>query len=79
MTSRERVTRNFIKKYGRVTFTKLLEALQAQESGQKIGQMLGVSRERVRQWRDTFGETVTMYRVYPEVSRYGIGDAGKQT
>lgn len=40
---------------------------EAQESGQEIAKILGVTRERVRQWRNTFGQTYTMYQPYPEV------------
>ncbi len=67
--SRERVARNFIKSYGRVSFRRLLEALASGESGQTIANEFGVSRERVRQWKNTFGEVITHYRVYPEVDR----------
>jgi len=67
--SRERVARNFIKSYGRQRFRRLLEALAAAESGQVIADEFGVSRERVRQWKNTFGEVITHYRVYPEVDR----------
>ena len=27
------------------------------------------SRERVRQWKNTFGTVITMYQVHPEVER----------
>lgn len=67
--SRERVARNFIKSYGRTRFRRLLEALAGAESGQKIADEFGVSRERVRQWKNTFGEVITYYRVFPEVDR----------
>lgn len=67
--SRERVARNFIKSYGRTRFRRLLEALAAGESGQTIANEFGVSRERVRQWKNTFGEVITHYRVFPEVDR----------
>lgn len=66
---RERMARNFIKSRGRAAFRTLLDLLEKQESGQVIGDSLGVSRERVRQWRNAFGQTVTMYRVFPEVQR----------
>lgn len=66
---RERMARNFIKSRGREAFRTLLDLLEKQESGQVIGDTLGVSRERVRQWRNAFGETITLYRVYPEVQR----------
>ena len=67
--SRERVARNFIKSYGRVNFRRLLESLAAGESGQTIANEFGVSRERVRQWKNSFGEVITHYRVYPEIDR----------
>lgn len=67
--SRERVARNFIKTYGRTRFRRLLEALANGESGQAIADEFGVSRERVRQWKNTFGEVITHYRVFPEVDR----------
>ena len=75
--SRERVARNFIKSYGRSKFRRLLEALAAGESGQKIADEFGVSRERVRQWKNTFGQVLTLYQVHPEVQR--ILDARVQT
>ena len=67
--SRERVARNFIKSYGRQRFRRLLDALARAESGQAIADEFGVSRERVRQWKNTFGEVITYYRVFPEVDR----------
>ena len=67
--SRERVARNFIKSYGRVRFRRLLSALAAGESGQAIANEFGVSRERVRQWKNTFGEVIIHYRVFPEIDR----------
>lgn len=67
--TRQRVARNFIRTYGRTRFRRLLDALAAGESGQAIADEFGVSRERVRQWKNTFGEVITHYRVYPEVSR----------
>lgn len=67
--SRERVARNFIKTYGRARFRRLLEALARSESGQAVADEFGVSRERVRQWKNTFGTVITMYQVHPEVER----------
>jgi hypothetical protein len=67
--SRERVARNFIKTYGRARFRRLLEALARAESGQLVADEFGVSRERVRQWKNTFGTVITMYQVHPEVER----------
>ncbi len=67
--SRERVARNFIRTYGRRRFRRLLEALAASESGQAIADEFGVSRERVRQWKNTFGTVITLYQLHPEVER----------
>jgi len=61
------MARNFVKSRGRAKFRMLISMLERQESGQAIGDALGVSRERVRQWRNAFGETITLYRVYPDV------------
>lgn len=63
-----RIARNFVKTYGRAQFVLTLDMFERQESGQTVADMLGVSRERVRQWRDTFGDTITLYRVHPEVT-----------
>jgi hypothetical protein len=43
--------------------------LEEQKSGQEIGKAIGVSRERVRQWKDAFGRTICTYSVHPEVRR----------
>ena len=63
---RERVARNFVKRYGMAKFRWALESFGKARSGQEIAKVLGVSRERVRQWRNAFGQTVTFYRLYPE-------------
>ena len=67
--NRERVARNFIRTYGRTRFRRLIEALAAGESGQTIANEFGVSRERVRQWKNTFGSVITLYQLHPEVER----------
>ncbi len=65
--SRERVARNFVKRYGQERFRELLIALGNGESGQAIADSFDVSRERVRQWKNTFGTVLTLYQVHPEV------------
>ena len=67
--SRERVARNFIKTYGKSRLRRLLDALAAGESGQAIADEFGVSRERVRQWKNAFGTVITLYQLHPEVER----------
>ena len=66
-SSRERVARNFIQRYGASELEWLLDSLANGESGQHIADHFSVSRERVRQWKNTFGQVVTLYQVHPEV------------
>ncbi len=65
--NRERVARNFVQRYGIRRFRRLLHALSAGESGQAIADEFSVSRERVRQWKNTFGSVLTIYQVHPDV------------
>ena len=65
--SRERVAQNFVQRYGADRFKALLDALASGASGQAIAESFDVSRERVRQWKNTFGTVVTLYQVHPEV------------
>lgn len=65
--NRERVARNFVRRYGAKRFRRLLEALTHGESGQAIADEFEVSRERVRQWKNSFGSILTLYQVHPEV------------
>jgi hypothetical protein len=65
--SRERVARNFVRRYGRERLRELLGLLSSGESGQAIAEAFDVSRERVRQWKNTFGTVVTLYQVHAEV------------
>ena len=67
MTHREKVARNFIETRGMETFRRLLFLFEKQESGEVIAKEFGVSRERIRQWRDTFGSTIYVYEVHPIV------------
>jgi hypothetical protein len=39
----------------------------AQRSGQEIARELGVTRQRVNQWKAAFGVTVTLYVIHPKV------------
>ena len=65
--NRERVARNFIKRYGKDRFERLIHLLSSGESGQVIAGEFSVSRERVRQWKNTFGRVLTLYQVHPDV------------
>ena len=66
-THRTRVATNFINRFGLDGLQWLLDALGRGESGQTIAMHFSVSRERVRQWKNTFGQVVTLYQIYPEV------------
>ncbi len=65
--SRVRIARNFIKRYGAKGLDRLILALSNGESGQCIAEEFNVSRERVRQWKNAFGQVMTIYQVYPEI------------
>jgi transposase len=67
--STERVAQNFVKRYGRERLKRLIALLNSGESGQAIAEEFDVSRERVRQWKNTFGSVLTLYQVHPEVVR----------
>lgn len=66
--ARARVVANFVDRYGADGLRELIELLQDAESGQRIAERFSVSRERVRQWKNAFGRSVTLYQPYPEVS-----------
>jgi hypothetical protein len=65
--SREIVARNFLERYGPERLRQLLAMFSSGESGQVIAEQFQVSRERVRQWKNTFGQLVSIYQVHPEV------------
>ena len=68
-TSRERIARNFVDRYGIAAFQDLLAALKDGQSGEAIAARYKVSRERVRQWKNAFGQTVTYYEVHGDIAR----------
>lgn len=64
---RKTVARNFMANHGAEKFDYLIKAFKAGTSGEEIGREIGVSRERVRQWKSMFGTTITLYEVHPEI------------
>jgi transposase-like protein len=56
-----------MKRYGRERLKRLIDLLHEEASGQAIAEELGVSRERVRQWKNVFGKRISYFEVYPEV------------
>lgn len=64
---REKIARNFVDRYGADRLAELIEAISRGDSGQVIAERFHVSRERVRQWKNAFGEVITLYQVHREV------------
>lgn len=64
-----RILQNFLAKYGQKSLNALLMDFERGVSGQVTADRMGVSRERVRQWRDAMGVTVTMYQPNPDVAK----------
>ncbi len=60
---------NFIARYGRSGLQRFIDHLQGGRSGQEIAEDFGVSRERVRQWKNAFGNSIEIYQVGPDVQR----------
>lgn len=69
MSSRVRMLDNFVERYGAEDLAWLIDAFGRGESGQVIADHLDVSRERVRQWKNAFGQIITVYQVHPDVQR----------
>ena len=67
MSPTERTARNFVKRRGMAAFRRLITLFRAGVPLSHVGKEFGVSRERARQWRNTFGETLTFYRIYPPI------------
>jgi hypothetical protein len=67
--SRERMARNFVQRYGAERFDRLMSLVSEGMSGQTIADEFDVSRERVRQWKNAFGQVIVIYQVYPEVQQ----------
>lgn len=76
MTPAERVSRNFIRKRGRQSYRRLIHLLTSQASGSAMAIEFGVTRQRIHQWKNALGSTITFYRVYPEIQR--IADAEEE-
>jgi len=59
--SRIRVAKEFKKNHSKEKLQYLLQGLQAGLSGQTLADSLGVSRERIRQWKNIFGDEVFVF------------------
>ena len=71
---RSRIAKNITARHGEGGLLRLLDGLRAGESGQSIANDLGVTRERVRQWKLALGQEVRTYMIHPEVlTILGVG------
>jgi len=61
------VAANFIHQYGKARFKRFLKLVQQNTSGEEIATEFGVSRERVRQWKNAFGNVIQSYDVNPDI------------
>tara|TARA_R100001224_G_scaffold113762_1_gene100536 strand:+ start:941 stop:1156 length:216 start_codon:yes stop_codon:yes gene_type:complete len=62
-----RPIQNFINKYGRAQFKLLIKMFLQGDNNQQIGNYFGVSRERVRHWKNNFGITEVKYTLKADV------------
>ena len=62
-----RPVQNFIKKYGRAQFKMLIKMFLQGDNNQQIGDYFGVTRERVRHWKNNFGITQVVYTLNDDV------------
>lgn len=63
------VAKNFINQYGKGKFKRFIKLLKEGTSGESIAEEYGVSRERVRQWKNAFGNVVQSYDLDPEIQK----------
>ena len=56
---------NIVERHGGAGLRRLVEGFRANESGRVLGDDLGVTRERVRQWKEILGREVRTYLVDP--------------
>ena len=66
----EKVARNIASKHGADKLRFLLDGFCKGESGQVLADALGVTRERVRQWRDILTSTTVTVEVSPDVQSF---------
>lgn len=66
----EKTARSIERNYGRSGLLRLIEGLLAQESGESIGEALGVSRQRVHQWKMSLVREVTFVEISPDLREF---------
>ena len=63
------VLENLVDKYGLVQVRWLVKRLTSGHSGEDIAEEFGVTRERVRQWKNSLGYSIQVYQVHPETQK----------
>lgn len=63
------VAANFVNQYGKQRLKRFLRLMKDNLSGEAIAREFGVSRERVRQWKNCFGSVVQTYTVRADVAK----------
>jgi cytochrome oxidase Cu insertion factor (SCO1/SenC/PrrC family) len=63
------VAKNFINQYGKAKFKRFIKLLKDGSSGEQIAEEYGVSRERVRQWKNAFGVVTQSYDVSADIQK----------
>lgn len=66
----EKTARSIERTYGRSGLLRLIEGLLTQESGESIGEALGVSRQRVHQWKMSLVREVTFVEISPDLREF---------
>jgi len=56
------VARNIVDNHGAAQYAYLLDALQHNVPGPEIAARMGVSRERIRQWKNVLGTELRIYQ-----------------
>lgn len=64
-----KVASHIINFYGRFHFKLLISDLQSGVPLSEIARLMGVSRQRVYQWKQALGETENRWKPYPDVMK----------
>lgn len=67
--NRRVVLENLVDKYGLVKVRWLVKRFTLGHSGEDIAEEFGVTRERVRQWKNSIGSSIQVYQVHPETQK----------
>jgi hypothetical protein len=69
LSKAEKIARSIERAHGKSGLKRLLDGFLAQESGEVLARDLGVSRQRVHQWKQLLVEEITFVNLNPGVAR----------